>query len=597
MNGPRILVSIKQVSQADTTEFDPSGVMIRHPEEQELNPFCRRAVTFGVELARSHSGTCSVVSMGPPSAAEILREALAIGADEAYLLSDPSFAGADTLVTAEVLEHFIRTRELAYDLILTGRFAIDANTGLVGAQLAELLGMPFAGAAKQLEWVANSLLLSTELDDGIRSVQVKLPAVIAVAERICTPAKPSAEEIAAIPTENVQRLDRNDLHFSVDKPKSRTTVDEIQHESLQRLNIVVDGSHELDKALAFLADQHHRTTPSNLVPAITTLPMQHAAYLCDPEQPDLNRHFVSYLLSGDQSNACQLCVLHTESDIAGVSKSFPGVDHLVRLKGSSMEDDLVPVIADWLRAHPQELLVAPATSFGREIGARLGVLLDAGVLTDLTRLEIDHLPQITGWKTVGSVASVAKVSSTTAMGIVLLRPGVPTHASRLRPSTPSQTTLVVPERGRVVLTDPPVPDPIFNFANAPIIFGVGAGVNAYEIDDVFRLAQSVKAELGCTRKIADRGLMPRSRQIGITGRSVSPALYIGIGTRGSHNHLAGVRGASTIVNLTLESAVGDTGVDLTVIGDWHDTLPPIVEYLRSITDNAACKQPEDPLLH
>jgi electron transfer flavoprotein alpha subunit len=519
--------------------------------------------------------------MGPPSAIHILREALAIGADEAFLLTDPRFGGADTIATAQVLARFIQTQGFAFDLILTGRFAIDANTGQVGAQLAELLSTPYAGAAKRIELDQTTAYLETELDDGVRSVSISLPAVIAVAERICSPAKPSPEEIDDIPLERVHRIGGRDLGFSITVPNPCTTVDRIDRESLHRLNIVTDGVGDLDAALQLLADRSSQRHANGANAPAATLPLERAAYLCDPEQPALNRHLINYLTAGSGPDGCALSVLATPGLATG-DPGFSAVHHIVELHGSVLEDDLIPIIADWLITHPQQLVVAPATSWGREIGARLGVRLHAGVLTDLSGLAIEHPPWVTGWKTVGSIASTATVSTTTAVGIVLLRPDVPRHPASTRSFPSSVTSLTIPSRGRVTLTSSPEFQDILDFANAPIIFGVGAGVAPTDLRRLEALAEATHAQLGCTRKVADQGLMPRSRQIGITGRSIAPELYIGVGTRGSHNHLAGVRMAGVTINLTLARPLTEPGVDLTIVGDWRETLEPLVERLGKL---------------
>src|SRR5581483_7310763 len=95
----------------------------------EMNAYCRRAVSKGVELARQTGGTCTVFTLGPPSAEDVLREAIAWGANDGVLLSDPAFAGSDTLATAKTLAAAIRPQ--GYDLILVGRNSIDGETGQV----------------------------------------------------------------------------------------------------------------------------------------------------------------------------------------------------------------------------------------------------------------------------------------------------------------------------------------------------------------------------------------------------------------------------------------------------------------------------------
>ncbi len=107
-----------------------------------MNPYCRRAVAQGVTLARETGGTCTVITLGPPGAEDVLREAVAWGADAGLHACDPAFAGSDTLATAGALAAVLRAAG-PFDLILVGRNSIDGETGQVGPELAELLDLPF----------------------------------------------------------------------------------------------------------------------------------------------------------------------------------------------------------------------------------------------------------------------------------------------------------------------------------------------------------------------------------------------------------------------------------------------------------------------
>ena len=98
--GFRVAVVVKQVPCIEELSLGPDGRMDRTGMELELNPYCRRAVTKGVDLAKERAGTCTVFTLGPPAAEDCLREAIAWGADDGFLISDPAFAGSDTLATA-----------------------------------------------------------------------------------------------------------------------------------------------------------------------------------------------------------------------------------------------------------------------------------------------------------------------------------------------------------------------------------------------------------------------------------------------------------------------------------------------------------------
>ena len=153
---------------------------------------CRRANAKAVELA-GDDGEVVVFTMGPPSAEDALREMLACGATRGVHLCDPAFAGADTLATARALAAAIRA-EGPFDLILVGVNSLDADTGQVGPELAELLDLPFAAAVRELEVADGSFRARLELDDGYAEVEGPLPAVLSTAERLCDPSKAKPEQ-------------------------------------------------------------------------------------------------------------------------------------------------------------------------------------------------------------------------------------------------------------------------------------------------------------------------------------------------------------------------------------------------------------------
>src|ERR1700678_4074525 len=114
-----------------------------------MNAYCRRAVSKGVELAQVSGGTCTVFTLGPPSADDVLREAVAWGADDGVHLCDVAFAGSDTLATSRALAAALE-QDGPFDLILVGRNSIDGETGQVGPEVAELLDLAFAGGVRRL---------------------------------------------------------------------------------------------------------------------------------------------------------------------------------------------------------------------------------------------------------------------------------------------------------------------------------------------------------------------------------------------------------------------------------------------------------------
>jgi len=123
---------------------------------------------------------------------------------------------------------------------------------------------------------------------------------------------------------------------------------------------------------------------------------------------------------------------------------------------------------------------------------------------------------------------------------------------------------------------------------APTVIGVGDGVDRSELDEVHTLARSLNAEVAATRRAVDKGLFPRSRQVGLTGRSIAPRLYIAVGLSGRPNHFIGVGRAQTIVFINIDTdAPGFDTADVGIVGDWRRILPLLVTGLSS-------KQPATP---
>ena len=173
----------KQVPLAESLQLE-DGRLVRAGVGVEMNPYCRRAVAEGVTLARDTGGTCTVVTLGPPGAEDVLREAVAWGADSGLHACDAAFAGSDTLATARALAAVLRAAG-PFDLILLGRNSIDGETGQVGPELAELLDLPFASGVRRLQDKGPVWHLELEHDDGSQEVELALPAVLSVAERLC----------------------------------------------------------------------------------------------------------------------------------------------------------------------------------------------------------------------------------------------------------------------------------------------------------------------------------------------------------------------------------------------------------------------------
>lgn len=187
-----IFVCIKQVPDAKDVRLDPeTNTLAREGVQSIINPYDRHALEEAVRLKEKYSGTVTVISMGPPQAEVILREAVSCGADQAVLVSDRAFAGADTLATTYTIAMAIK-KSGKPDLVLCGKQAIDGDTAQVGPGLAERLNMPYVTCVRKINDFDNdTLLLDRMMDDGYDELEVRLPALLTVIKEINTPRLPS----------------------------------------------------------------------------------------------------------------------------------------------------------------------------------------------------------------------------------------------------------------------------------------------------------------------------------------------------------------------------------------------------------------------
>jgi electron transfer flavoprotein beta subunit len=193
-------------------KIDPeTNTLMRSGVESICNPYDLVAAEVAVQLVERYGGKVTVISMGPPQAEAALRECLALGADEAILLSDRAFAGADTLATAYTLAGAMKKLG-QYDIIICGRQTIDWDTGQVGPEMAEMLGIPFVAYVSQIEEIADGhMRLQRMVEEGHEVIETPLPAIITVVKEINAPRLPSLRGMAksksaVIPVWSVREL-------------------------------------------------------------------------------------------------------------------------------------------------------------------------------------------------------------------------------------------------------------------------------------------------------------------------------------------------------------------------------------------------------
>jgi len=187
-----IIVLVKQVPDTSEVKINrETNTLIRDGVPSIINPFDMFAIEEALRLREQHGGKVTAVTMGPPQAADALKEAVALGVDEVVLLSDRAFAGADTWATSYTLAKGLK-KIGNFDLVIAGKQAIDGDTAQVGPETADMLGIPFVAYIRKIEKVEKARMVAERMmDEGYDVVETSLPALITVVKEINQPRLPS----------------------------------------------------------------------------------------------------------------------------------------------------------------------------------------------------------------------------------------------------------------------------------------------------------------------------------------------------------------------------------------------------------------------
>src|SRR5690554_3963869 len=192
----QIVVCVKQVPVSNNLKIDKkTNNLIRSSEPGIMNPFDKNAIEEALKLRDRFGGKVTLLSMGPENFELTLRQGLAMGADDAILLSSKEFAGADTLATGYVLSQAIKKLGTV-DIILFGRQSIDADTGQVGPIVAEFLDLPQVTYVNKVKTISRNSLEATRLLENLeQDILIKLPAVLTVRSELNEPRYPTPRNI------------------------------------------------------------------------------------------------------------------------------------------------------------------------------------------------------------------------------------------------------------------------------------------------------------------------------------------------------------------------------------------------------------------
>jgi electron transfer flavoprotein beta subunit len=274
----RIVVPIKQVPETSSVKMDEkTGVMMREGTKSIVNPLDLYAVEIGIQLKERWGVSVTVLSMGPRSAEKSLREALAMGCDDAVLVTGGEFAGSDTWATSLALSRAIQ-RIGDFDLVITGERATDGETGHVGPGIASFLDLPLSTYTSRIVGIEEGpsagkghkshkgrILVERMLEDGYETLRLALPALLTVTKEISHPRLPTLggkrrARNADIPLWSAQELGLGETDIGL--KGSPTRVVKLRSPKAAREGTVLRASDEesaeraVDRLVTFLEEKH-----------------------------------------------------------------------------------------------------------------------------------------------------------------------------------------------------------------------------------------------------------------------------------------------------------------------------------------------------
>ena len=612
-------VCMKYVPVIARIQFDyETKTIVREGVPSEVNPFDLLGLVRAVELKKGPDDEVVVLTMGPPGAAEGLTNCLALGADRAVLVTDRALAGSDTLATSRALA--LALAKEAPDLIICGRNSTDGETGQVGPEVAELMGLPHISYARRLDFKddGTGVIVERITDEGFQVLECDLPAVVCVTEGVAPelyPNRQQMEEAQSKPTGQLTCADLSDDNSQFGVEGSPTWVNEIRLVEPNRAGVLLEDVEPADAAkqvaeavrqkLAELAEAEAETPAAAASARYPDSRKQGIWVVAETTRDGLARVTLEML-----GKARELTAI-TQSEVAAVligpgqtaqidpqvkELAAYGADRVIVLDNSGAG----PVygravglaLADAVAKEPPYAVLFASTADGRDLASRLAARLELGLTGDAIDLEIDDDGRLVQLKPALGGNVVAPILSKTLPNLVTLRPGLLAPAPpELGAAAAVERVTAAPFEGsdvRLISEEFQEDREGLALAQATVVVGLGMGVGEENVPSLQEVARSINATVATTRDVVHAGWLPPQLQVGISGRTIAPTVYIAVGIRGAFNHTVGLQRAGVIVavNRSRRATIFRSS-DIGIVGDWEDFLPALIEELRPVVAGLA----------
>ena len=610
----RAIVLVKQVPdlRLGGVGVRPDGTIDRSAAAPITNPADMHAVEAAVQLA---DDVCAL-SMGPPRADETLRQALAAGANRAVLLCDHVLAGSDTWATANALAAAIEWIGGA-DLVVCGISAIDGETGQVGPSVAQRLGWPQATGCESLAVDGESLIARRVVEGGYERLRLPLPAVVTVGETGFAPRYPTLPSRRRAAAATIERITATDIGVGaadVGLAASPTKVAKMTPSPWpDRGCRFVDGEvFRYDDLVRELIDRGAFTDSERVehvgAAEVTVGPAEGADHegdasvwvVCQIADGTLDRVSLELLskatsLSPSLGGGVGAVVLGADMGAAVEVAGRHGADVVYLAEHPALAtytaEPFARVISDAAKARGPAAVLFAASTTGRDLAPRIASMLDTGLAADCTDLYVGS------WTRLGTTYDglLHMVRPAMAGGVLAtclcpearpqmasVRPGVfALSTSPRRPRVEHLDVSLSSTDLRVEVIERRISSADVDLRDADVVIAGGAGCGVAGWHLVEDLAQAIGGRIAASRGAVEAGLAERAQQVGQTGATVHPKLYVACGISGVLQHAVGMQDSSTIVAINRDpNAVIFRLAHFGVVADVGDAVPQLVAALQ-----------------
>jgi electron transfer flavoprotein alpha subunit len=572
----KILTFVKQVPDVNSIGFDPkTNRIIREGVPLMMNSFDKKAVEEALRLKEKYGAETVVASLGPPSALAVVNEAMRMGIDKGYLISDPRFGGSDTLATSKILSKF--ASDINPDIILMGKYSLDGETSQVPPEVAVMLSYHFKSSISKIELNGREAIIEHENEMGLFSMKITLPALFSVSEKInkARPIKSEAPDFSS----GIERVDSSKLKIEMTGTEmSPTVVAGTRDMENKRICEMLENGPDLFSRIAVMLEESGTSK-------------EEKRKIVKPNISD-NRETILGIALDDpvisQEIASRITALADSHDLNPVMignvdpKNLVGMPAALYYHISSPDlNASLKGIYDFILGNRPAYVIFPSTTRGREIAGTIAGRLNLGLTADCVDLEIKD-GRLIQYKPSFGGSIIASIYSKTKPEMATVRPGM--FKSELTvEGFPVKEVLVEGYPQEEITSSSEVPESFLPLRSSRVVLGIGRGASdKATIEKVLKLADLTSASVGASRPVVDMGLIPRQQQIGLTGYSISPEVYIAIGISGMSNHVVGLRYCKKVIAVNRDpKAPIFNFADYGVVMDANSFLDGIISAVES----------------